>query len=111
MTKLKTTKKDNFSRAGYGLVIPRRDRRDFSPSTTLTVAHLFPLGRITTYSPFRLEFSKTGYETYILDHPIDAEIDMTVSLKTAYNQIFTLDGDVVSLQQPELGTSSELLII
>ena len=37
--------------------------KEYRPSTTLTVAHLFTDGRTTTYSPFRLEFSKTGYAT------------------------------------------------
>lgn len=54
--------------------------KEYRPSTTLTVAHLFTLGRITTYSPFRLEFSKTGLETYTIYHPIDEPLDLVVSM-------------------------------
>jgi hypothetical protein len=54
--------------------------KEYRPSTTATTVHFFPVGRITTYSPFRLEFSKTGLETYTIYHPIDEALDLVVSM-------------------------------
>ena len=62
-------------------------------------------------NPYVITISKTGYETYTSDITVESKTAETITLKTAHRQLLTLDGDVISLQQPELGTNSESLII
>jgi len=70
-----------------------------------------PYYDLTTYGPFILTISKSGYETYTSTFDITGKLNMTITLKPIVPIRQTLDGELLLANQPETGSSAKLLKI
>lgn len=63
----------------------------------------------TYYDNWTLTVAKDGYETYMSECVLASDIELEVTLKTAIKERETEDGEILSVENPEMGSSARLL--